>query len=143
MSKPEEGDFALLKRAARYLRAKPRAVIWYRWQEETNLLDAYTDSDWVGCRRTRKSTTGGAVMRGKHVLKAYSKMQANIALTSGEAELYAMVKASTDALGVVSMIADWGTHTKGRVWADASVALGIVGRKGLGKVRHLESKMQP
>ena len=36
---------------------------------------------------------------------------------------------------------DLGTHTKGRVWADASAALGIVGRKGLGKVRHLDTSV--
>jgi hypothetical protein len=34
-----------------------------------------------------------------------------------------------------------GTHTKGRVWADASAALGMVGGKGLGKVRHLDASV--
>ena len=29
----------------------------------------------------------------------------------------------------------------GRIWADASAALGIVGRQGLGKVRHLDTNV--
>ena len=141
MSKPVEQDFALLKHAARYLRTKPRAVVWYKWQDQTCHVDGYTDSDWAGCRKTRKSTTGGVLMQGGHWLKAYSKTQPNIALSSGEAELYAIVKASAEVLGICSMWKDLGTHTKGRVWADASAALGIVGRKGLGKVRHLDTSV--
>jgi hypothetical protein len=34
-----------------------------------------------------------------------------------------------------------GAHATGRVWADASAALGIIGRKGLGKVRHLDTSV--
>ena len=40
-----------------------------------------------------------------------------------------------------SIARDWGLVLVGRVWADASAALGIVGRQGLGKVRHLDTNI--
>lgn len=69
MSRPAEEDFAMIKRATRYLKTKPRAVIWYKWQDQEAYVDAYTDSDWAGCRVTRKSTIGGALMCGRHLIK--------------------------------------------------------------------------
>ena len=38
-----------------------------------------------------------------HLLKAYSKTQANIALSSAEAEYYSMVKAASEGLGLKAM----------------------------------------
>ena len=37
------------------------------------------------------------------------------------------------------MLREWGFPAEqGQMWGDASAALGIISRKGLGKVRHLE-----
>ena len=141
MSKPCADDWAALKRLGRYLKGRPRAVIWYRWRDEAQSVDGYTDSDWAGCRRTRKSTTGGAITINNHLIKCYSKTQQNIALSSGEAELYAIVRASSEVLGIMALYADWGITMEGKIWADASAALGIVNRRGLGKVRHLDTSM--
>ena len=80
-------------------------------------------------------------MLGSAVLKSWSSVQATIALSSGEAELYAIVKAFTEVLGIVSTWVDWGKECEGRVWADATAALGIVSRRGLGKVRHLDTSL--
>lgn len=55
--------------------------------------------------------------------------------------MHAIVKASTEVLGIVSTWVDWGIECKGRVWADATAALGIVSRRGLGKVRHLDTSL--
>jgi hypothetical protein len=123
MSRPTEQFFALIKKAARYLKGYPRAVTWCGWQEEARHVDGHTDSDWAGCRKTRKSTTGGAIANGKHAIKTYSKTQPDIAVSSGEAELYAVVKTSTEVIGITSMWNDWGIELKGRVWADASTTL--------------------
>jgi len=141
MSKPCKADWANVKRLGRYLKGRPRAVVWYPWQEDRHQVEAYTDSDWAGCRRTRRSTTGGTTMIGDHMAKCYSKTQPNIALSSGEVELYAIVRASSEALGIMAIFADWGMTMGGSVWADASAALGIVNRKGLGKVRHLDTSV--
>ena len=52
-------------------------------------LTVFTDSDWAGCKETRKSSSAGALMLGRHTLKAYTRRQKVIAKSSAEAELYA------------------------------------------------------
>ena len=84
-----EGDKERLKRVARYLHGNPDYVQWYPLQEETNTVVLSTDADWATCRETRRSNAGGTVMLGNHLIAAWSRVQLRIALSSGEAELYA------------------------------------------------------
>ena len=62
-----------------------------------------------------------------------------VALSSAESEFYACVKAASEALGVMSILSDFGQRVHARVLADASAALGIIARKGFGKVRHIDT----
>ena len=61
-----------------------------------------------------------------------------IALSSGESELYAVLKASAETLGIVSMLNDYGVRVRAEVWGDAQAALGIIHRKAFGKTRHIQ-----
>ena len=67
----------------------------------------YSDSDWAGCRESRKSTSGSCFFHGEHLIKAYSKRQANIALASTEPEYYSMAKAVSEGLGLKAMTEDY------------------------------------
>ena len=78
-------------------------------------------------------------MRGERYIKGWCKIQGLIALSSGEAELYAIVKATSEGMGIASIFRDLGTTMAVHVMGDASAALGIVRRQGLGKVRHLDT----
>ena len=141
MSAPTVRDQEALKRLARYLLGKPRVVFHYAWQRAPESLDVFTDSDWAGCVKTRKSTTGGALMRGRHVLKTWSGTQATIALSSAEAELIAAVKGAAEGLAVRSLVQDFGRNCALRVHVDSSAAIGICKRTGVGKVRHLDTRL--
>ena len=77
-------------------------------------------------------------MMGQHLIKSWSTTQSVIALSSGEAELYALVKGAAEATGLISMMADFGQRLHARVCVDSSAAVGIVHRVGLGKTRHIE-----
>ncbi len=77
------------------------------------------------------------MLLGSHCVKGYSSTQATVAMSSGEAELYAMTKGAAMVLGLISLGADFGLHLSGIVHCDASAALGIVNRQGLGKLRHI------
>ena len=101
-------------------------------------LECYTDTDWTGCARTRKSTSGGCLMSGQHLIKARSATQASIALSLGEAEYHGVVRGTGIALGIKALYGDIGLDLPIRVWTDSSAALGISGRRGIGKFRHLE-----
>ena len=37
------------------------------------IVDLYSDTGWAGCVRTRKSTSGGCLMIGGHLIKSWSK----------------------------------------------------------------------
>ena len=95
MSAPRSGDWDSVIRIGKYLKSHPRIIIKMPWQALPNRITTYTDSDWAGCRVSGKSTSGGAVTIGKHLVKAYSRQQRTIALSSAEAELHAMVAASS------------------------------------------------
>ena len=72
-------------------------------------------------------------------MKVYSKTQAIIAKSSGESELYGVIRASTESLGISTLLEDFGFDgVKVIVGMDANAAIGIVQRRGLNKLRHVE-----
>ena len=107
MAKPTNRDWQKLKRLGRYLVGRPRLVVLYDWQNPTSRVTANSDSDWAGDKRTRKSTSGGIVRIGTHFIKSLSKNQSVIALSSAEAELYAIIKTASETLGIMSLLWDW------------------------------------
>ncbi len=137
LSSPTEGDWLKLKRLGRYLIDKPRVVLNFDHQNKITFLDSRVDTDHAGCVKTRKSTNGGALTFGKHCLKTWSATQAVIALSSGEAEYYGVVKGGSVLLGAMSMAKDLGIELKGRIFTDSSAAKGIASRRVLGKTRHI------
>ena len=66
-----------------------------------------------------------------------------IALSSGEAEYYALVKGGSIGIGICSMLSDFGIRIDSRmhISTDSSAAKGICNRRGLGKVRHIDIHM--
>ena len=99
----------------------------------------WSDTDWAGCKVTRKSTSGGMVCLGKHILKSYSTTQTVIARSPTEAADYGITKGASVGIGIQGMFADFGIKLKLEVFTDASAALIISKRIGLGKIRHLET----
>eukprot|EP00969_Alexandrium_andersonii_P200452 8854342-Alexandrium_andersonii.AAC.1 len=64
MANPSTADWAALIRLTRYLIVRPRCVDRFPRQDEGAPLRAYVDTDFAGCLRTRRSTCGGACVRG-------------------------------------------------------------------------------
>ena len=138
MSQPRDHYWALLKRMGRYLKKVPRLVQKFEWLSKIIDIIGYSDSDWAGDLGTRKSTSGGACMVASHTIKTWSSTQQIIALSSAEAELYALVKCACQCIGIMSLANDFGIILKAMIMTDASAALGIVQRKGFGKLRHID-----
>ena len=82
-------------------------------------------------------------MKGDHCIKYWSKTQANIVTSTAEAELVALVKGVCEAKGVAAVMKDMIGKDTGAigVFTDASAAIGIVQRTGVGKVRHIDVGM--
>ena len=121
----------------------PRCVLKYRWQEASCSPAGYSDSDWAGGRATGKSTSGGIVMLGAHLVKSWSRTQDSVTLSSAEAELVALGKLAMETRGIRSMCRECGLTEDGRastLYTDASAALSIAKRQGAGKMRHINVK---
>ena len=72
-------------------------MVWeFPNQEPQEAIDIYVDANLAGCRCTRKSTSGGCAMLGKHCPKIWPKTQSIIAKYSGESELYGVIKGSSE-----------------------------------------------
>jgi hypothetical protein len=59
MSAPCKSDWDLLKKLARYLKSHPRMIMKFEYQKPVDRLNIIVDTDYAGCRRTRRSTNGG------------------------------------------------------------------------------------
>jgi hypothetical protein len=138
MADPSVSDWPAVKRLARYLAGVPRKVTKYSLQKIPEKIVIWTDSHYAGCSRTRKSTSGGVVMFGGHCLKTWSSTQDVVALSSGEAEYYALVKAVSKGIGMKNLLQDLGMDVEIEVRTDASAAKAIASRRGCGKVRHID-----
>ena len=140
MSSPTARSMTRLKRVGRYLKHRPRLIWRYDFQADDNVVDVSTDANWCGCRISRKSTSGGAIVKGCHLIKAWSKTQAVLAKSSAESELYGVVKGACEGLGVTTLLKDLSvTDPRVRMHIDATAAKGIIERKGLNKLRHVET----
>ena len=107
MSKPVKGDWHKLVRHGWYLKGAPRCVLCYEWQSEGSALSGCSDSDWAACRTTGKSTSGGLIQLGSHLIKSWSRTQDSVTLSSAEAELVALSKLAMELLGIRSMAGEW------------------------------------
>ena len=140
LSAPNENSLMKLKRLGRYYKGRPRMVYRYDFAESpATHFDVYCDTDFAGCAVTRRSTSGGCCMISGCQVKHWSKTQTTIALSSGEAELSGIGSGMAQGLGIQSLCADMLWPLKVRVHSDATAAIGISKRRGLGKIRHLHT----
>ena len=130
-----------MKRIGRYLKGNRRVVHVFRFQGPVSYVDVYVDANYADCVQTRKSTSGGVVIVGVHVLGCWSTTQATIALSSAESEYIAIVRGCAEGIGLRSVLADFRTDVQLRIWTDGSAARSICLRQGVGHVKHLSTKI--
>ena len=101
MSAPDRASQRALQRGVRYRQNSPRLVYHFAWQADCD-LHVFVDTDFAGCYSIRRSTSGGAALRGTHLIKHWSSTQKAIILSSAEAKLYGVLKGTIEALGIQS-----------------------------------------
>ena len=106
-------------------------------------ISIYVDSDWAGCPTTRRSTTGYSITYLGATVSYGSRTQATIALSSAEAELYAINTGTTEALHFQNLLTDLLNNSKAniKIHTDSSSGKSIATRIGTGKkTKHVELK---
>ena len=76
-------------------------------------------------------------MRGGHCICHWS----TVSLSSGEAELTGICKGAATAIGLCAVARDLGIKMKIVLKTDATAAIGMARRLGIGKVRHLDTSL--
>ena len=104
----------------------------YARQTSDATLQVHVDSDWACDLLGRKSTTGVIVRRGKHLLRHMSCLQTLVALSSGEAECYALIRGACTSLGIQSHYQDWMIYVPMQINSDSSAARSVARRRGIG-----------
>ena len=107
-------------------------------------LDGWVDADFAGDLVSRPSSSGLVILFGKHCLKTSSSVQEPIGLSSGESEFYACVEGGAALLGMRSLMQDWGVCPKLtlKIRTDSSAAKGFSTRRGLGRQRHVSTRLK-
>ncbi|XP_058742170.1 secreted RxLR effector protein 161-like [Vicia villosa] len=87
-SPPKESHLKVVKRVFRYLHGTSKYGLCYPKGCDFNLV-AYSDSDFVGCKSNRKSTSGTCHLFSNSLVSWHSKKQVFVAFSAGEAEFVA------------------------------------------------------
>ena len=106
LSCPETIHWNAAKRIVRYLAASVDLNLVFK---ANNLeISGYSDADWAGCIDTRKSTSGYVVFIGDCLVSWKSKIQPTVALSSMEAEYYALSLLVQELLWIQGFAKEFG-----------------------------------
>ena len=152
LAAPSELDWLRAKRAARYMMGTKDMWIYFvvpdtdaKKNKDGNLivvLNGYCDADWAGCRKTRKSTSCCTVFAGSRFpLQFESTSQCTVALSTGEAEFYALGSLACDLIFLKGVLKEIGIIAAARAHSDSSTARSLSTRAGGSrKMRHIEAR---
>jgi hypothetical protein len=115
-----------LRRVARYLRHSLELGLVFS-SAGSSVMTAYCDADWAGCDKTRRSTTGIALMLAGAAISWSSKRQTTVTLSSAEAEYTAMAECTRDVIFVRQLLAHMQQPQTGAttLYCDSQAALAI------------------
>jgi hypothetical protein len=87
-SSSRESHLKATKRIVRYLKHTQNVGLWYPKGIKFELI-GYSDSDYVGCKVERRSTSDICQLLGRSLISWTSKKQNSVALSTAEAEYIA------------------------------------------------------
>ena len=149
LTAPTTADMNAARQVLRYLVGTTHYVYALRpnarYEQIPKLLEihAYADSDWAGCRLTRKSTTGVCLKLLGAVILFCSRTQETTALSSGEAELYAVGTATAEALFVANLLKEIGVCETTSIccYTDSTAGKSLGTRFGASRrTRHIDTR---
>ncbi|KAL9294554.1 putative RNA-directed DNA polymerase [Arabidopsis thaliana] len=107
MHSPTTADFGLLKRILRYVKGTIHLGLHIKKNQNLSLV-AYSDSDWAGCKETRRSTTGFCTLLGCNLISWSAKRQETVSKSSTEAEYRALTAVAQELTWLSFLLRDIG-----------------------------------
>ncbi|GJW39608.1 putative ribonuclease H-like domain-containing protein [Tanacetum coccineum] len=104
---PTTSNLEAVKKIFKYLKGQPKLGLWYP-RESPFVLEAYSDSDYAGANKDRKSTTGGCQFLGRRLISWQCKKQTIVATSSTEAEYVAAANCCAQVLWIQNQLLDYG-----------------------------------
>ena len=136
---PTERDMQRMKRMLRYLRGS-RSMCLHLGEGfvgDKDEISVMTDANWAS-GEGRRSTSGGIIFYGGVVIATWSRTQSVVALSSCESELLAVGVGAQEGKHVQSILQELGIVTKLKIYCDSSSARQLIGRRGVGRLKHME-----
>jgi hypothetical protein len=94
---PQEAHMTVLKNIMRYLKDTLDSALFYPFGDDQPLVN-FADSNYRGCKDTRRSTSGIIHKLGEAAIDWRSKRQPNVALSTTEAEYRVLCEAKRDVV---------------------------------------------
>ena len=91
-------------------------------------ISIHVDSDFAGCRSTRRSTTSMVQMVSEHVVKHTSNLQGATGLNVSECEYDALTHGAAHGLGLKAYMADLVFDMSLQIFSDSSAARAFASR---------------
>ena len=145
MARPRVMDKARLWRVVRYLAGAPRVEWRFHYQKPGVKCYVLCDADHASDEETRRSTSSAQAFVGQHLIDTESIKQQVIALSSGEAEFFAIGLGAAAGLFLWQVIEGIGFAEafkvkKPTVYSDSSAARGACQRAGAGRLKHIHTR---
>ncbi|MDJ0514128.1 MAG: reverse transcriptase domain-containing protein [Methyloceanibacter sp.] len=111
---PQESHMTALKRLCRYVKKFPKVEMEFVPVTASKKFDirVVVDASWGDDKSTMRSTSGGYVELAGCVVSSWSRTQATVAMSSGEAEMNACVSGAMEGIIVRDILACLGYEQK-------------------------------
>ena len=142
MATPTERAMEGAKHVVRYLLGTRDLKLFFpRDRRDADDVFVMIDSDWAKDNVSRKSRSAGHIYVGGCLLYSFTRRQSVIALSSGEAEMYASASGVSEGVLLRKVLAFLGMFLGLRTVSDSSANHAMNHRLGVGKVRHMDTKV--
>jgi len=117
-----------------------------RTKKDSNEPDMYTDADYAGDINNRRSTSGIIIMMNGGPISWSSRLQKLCALSTAEAEIYAVIDSVKEAIHIKLLCEECGIRELGRpitIWEEnnACIQMGH-GLRGSKAAKHYEVRLR-